>query len=62
MSGVEVYAWVVSWSSQSLVDIRDWSLVTSNIRIKPMASLKKAVVRLLNLSCPAVSHSCSWTL
>ena len=43
-----------------LVDMSDWSLVRSNIRMKPMASLKKAVVRLRNLSCPAVSHSWSW--
>uniref|UniRef100_A0A0E9QJR8 Uncharacterized protein n=1 Tax=Anguilla anguilla TaxID=7936 RepID=A0A0E9QJR8_ANGAN len=37
-------------------------LVRSNISRKPMASLKKAVVRLRNLSCPAVSHSCRCTL
>jgi hypothetical protein len=35
-----------------LVERSDCSSVTSKTRMKPMALLKKAVVRLLNLSCP----------
>ncbi|CAN7980784.1 unnamed protein product [Ixodes pacificus] len=37
---------------------KDCSLVRSKRTRKPMASRKKAVVRLRNFSCPAVSHSC----
>jgi len=36
---------------KDLVERRDCSSVTSKTRMNPMAILKKAVVRLLNLSC-----------
>jgi hypothetical protein len=37
------------------------SFVKSKTRMNPMAFLKKEVVKLRYLSCPAVSHSCSLT-
>lgn len=48
-SGSSQYACVLSWSSQPRMLRKDCSLVTSKMRINPMASRKKAVVKLRNL-------------
>lgn len=49
MSGVSQYEYVCSWLNQLCTLTNDCSLVTSNSNKKPMASRKKAFVRLRNL-------------
>lgn len=59
-SGESQYACVLNCSNQDRMLRNDCSFVTSNNKMNPMASRKKAVVRLRNRSCPAVSHSWRW--
>lgn len=58
ISGSSQQACVCSWLIQLRTFKNDSSLVRSNMRMKPMASRKNAVVRLRKRSWPAVSHSC----